>query len=229
MNLTGILWLTLSTSALDSLNPIAIAQQFMLQSMTEKKRNIIAFIAGTGIMNFTAGILVYYGLAAIFKIWLSALIRQYHHVLYFLAMAVGVICFALGLWFIYRQWIQKVKKADAKVAVKKPLSLSVKSLFFMGVLFCFFELSSALPYFAYLTFFVQLELSVYAVLGLLLVYNLIYCLPLIILLVLSTLLKDKLDVIYFWFQKIISAILKVAPPIVMLVLGVVFTYSAHLI
>lgn len=57
------LWITaLITSAIDSLNPIAISQQFVLQGLVKNKHHIWFFIVSIAFTNFLAGILAYYGL-----------------------------------------------------------------------------------------------------------------------------------------------------------------------
>ena len=47
-----VLLVTISTSAFDSLNPMAIGQQFVLQGLVKKPRDIWYFILTTGFVNF---------------------------------------------------------------------------------------------------------------------------------------------------------------------------------
>lgn len=221
MKISTLLWVTISASALDSLNPIAITQQFALQSMVEKKRKIIAFIVSMGLTNFTAGMLVYYGLAAVFKKWLDAWMSQNGALLRIGAVVVGAICICAAGWFVYSKWIKKQSEQTEEGEIKKPKSLSTWSLFVMGIVFCGFELTSALPYFAYLTFLVQYKLSIPVVTSILLLYNLIYSLPLILLLIVSMFFDNKLEKIYSIFQKVVHGVIKVASPIVLSALGAV--------
>lgn len=55
---------TVVTSAADSINPVAISQQFMLQGMVKKARHIWFFIVSIAATNFAGGLLAYVGLIA---------------------------------------------------------------------------------------------------------------------------------------------------------------------
>src|SRR5690606_27128103 len=65
------------TSAVDSLNPVAITQQFVLQGMVKRPRDIWYFILPTGITNFIGGFLAYYGLVSIIGSFFDRLIGAY--------------------------------------------------------------------------------------------------------------------------------------------------------
>ena len=65
-----LLGTTIWVSFFDSLNPSAIAQQMLLQSMVKNKRHVWFFILGIGLANAAMGLAVYYGVAA----WVSKLL-----------------------------------------------------------------------------------------------------------------------------------------------------------
>lgn len=67
----GLLLPTILASAADSLNPIAITQQFILQGMVKKPRDIWYFILPTGITNLIGGFLAYFGLVALIENFLA--------------------------------------------------------------------------------------------------------------------------------------------------------------
>ncbi len=64
---------------------------------------------------------------------------------------------------------------------KSPAQLSPLSLFFMGATFCAVELTSALPYFGFLTLLAGYNLTVPFVFSYLLLYCFMYVLPLLVL------------------------------------------------
>ena len=53
----SLLGVTIGAGLVDSLNPIAIAQQFVLQSTAKSKHSILAYIFGIGLTNFIFGLL----------------------------------------------------------------------------------------------------------------------------------------------------------------------------
>ena len=56
----GLLVSTILTSAVDSLNPIAIAQQFFLQGIVKKPEHIWYFIGSMLLTNLVSGFLAYF-------------------------------------------------------------------------------------------------------------------------------------------------------------------------
>ena len=69
MNLSLIVT-TILASAADSVNPVAITQQFVLQGMVRKRQHIWFFIAATFLTNLACGMLAYCGLLEILvRLW----------------------------------------------------------------------------------------------------------------------------------------------------------------
>ena len=88
-----LLGTTIATSFLDSLNPSAIAQQMILQSMVKTKRHIWFFILGIGLANLILGLAVYYGIVAWVSRLLSLAVTRYPIPLFSLALIAGAVCF----------------------------------------------------------------------------------------------------------------------------------------
>lgn len=72
----GLLISTVLTSAADSLNPFAITQQFVLQGMVKKPKDIWYFIIPTGVTNLIGGFLAYFGLISFIGKILSMFIEE---------------------------------------------------------------------------------------------------------------------------------------------------------
>ena len=174
-----LLGTTIATSFLDSLNPSAIAQQMILQSMVKTKRHIWFFILGIGLANLILGLAVYYGIVAWVSRLLSLAVTRYPIPLFSLALIAGAVCFIWGIC-----WIRKthcMQTSQGNESTKEPASLSPISLFIMGTAFCAVELTSALPYFGFLTLLTGYQLAFPAVLLFVLLYDFMYILPLILL------------------------------------------------
>ncbi len=174
-----LLGTTIATSFLDSLNPSAIAQQMILQSMVKTKRHIWFFILGIGLANLILGLAVYYGIVAWVSRLLSLAVTRYPIPLFSLALIAGAVCFIWGICWIRKTQCTQASQGDE--STKEPVSLSPISLFIMGAAFCAVELTSALPYFGFLTLLTGYQLAFPAVLLFVLLYDFMYILPLILL------------------------------------------------
>lgn len=174
-----LLGTTIATSFLDSLNPSAIAQQMILQSMVKTKRHIWFFILGIGLANLILGLAVYYGIVAWVSRLLSLAVTRYPIPLFSLALIAGAVCFMWGICWIRKTHCTQASQGDK--STKEPASLSPISLFIMGAAFCAVELTSALPYFGFLTLLTGYQLAFPAVLLFVLLYDFMYILPLILL------------------------------------------------
>lgn len=174
-----LLGTTIATSFLDSLNPSAIAQQMILQSMVKTKRHIWFFILGIGLANLILGLAVYYGIVAWVSRLLSLAVTRYPIPLFSLALIAGAVCFIWGICWIRKTHCTQASQGDK--STKEPASLSPISLFIMGAAFCAVELTSALPYFGFLTLLTGYQLAFPAVLLFVLLYDFMYILPLILL------------------------------------------------
>ena len=152
-----LLGTTIATSFLDSLNPSAIAQQMILQSMVKTKRHIWFFILGIGLANLILGLAVYYGIVAWVSRLLSLAVTRYPIPLFSLALIAGAVCFMWGICWIRKTHCTQASQGDK--STKEPASLSPISLFIMGAAFCAVELTSALPYFGFLTLLTGYQLA----------------------------------------------------------------------
>lgn len=207
-----LLGITLTTSAADSLNPIAIAQQLSLQAVSQRKKDIRSFIWGIGLTNFLAGLLVFLGLDKFINQFLHQFLTRFPYLLPILSLLAGV-----GLLYL----VFRPKTAEKTAAVQK--GLNSRQLFGLGIMACLLELTSALPYFAFLALLTQYSLSLAVLAGLLILYNVIYSAPLILLYVCSIYFEDRLETFYhkfsalmFWLQK------NVIPPVLcLLALGLI--------
>ena len=156
-----LLGAAITASFFDSLNPSAIAEQILLQTMVRNKRHILFFIAGIGFANLAMGLAIYYGAANWASQAYSAITAAYPLYVYGAETAAGLLFLGLGIRLIVKtSRSQNSGGKEERAAPKPPAQLAPLPLFLMGAAFCFVELTSALPY---------------------LLYNFIYILPLLLL------------------------------------------------
>ncbi|MBO1308499.1 GAP family protein [Enterococcus sp. 669A] len=214
----AILSMTFVTSALDSLNPVAIAQQLSFQALSKKKKDIRSFIVGIGLTNFLAGLLFYQGINQLFVRFYQEFVQRFP-----MFLPTAALLAALGIiYFVFR------KKENEKQEEKKVTNLNATKLFFLGVLACVLELSSALPYFAFLGLLVSYQLSFGIVAVLLAIYNVIYIAPLLLIYIFSIYFEDKLTVFYNKFNQLIHWVLRyLVPPMLVLISLALAAYGLH--
>ena len=180
-----LLGTTVTASFFDSLNPSAIAQQMLLQAMVKNKRHIWFFILGIGTANLTMGLAIYYGIAAWVAKLLTKITETYPLYVYGAASGFGFLLLILGMWMIVKTRRSNIRNSDGEQeeisGAKAPARLSPLSLFIMGAAFCGVELTSALPYFGFLAILTSYGFVFPVALLFMLIYDLMYVLPLILL------------------------------------------------
>lgn len=209
----------LALSSVDSLNPIGITQQFILQGMVKKPRHIWYFIITTGVVNMIFGYLVYYGVMALINRYVDVLFTNYGALIYSLELAAGL---AL-LFFAVRGFVDyaraKRKGADASAAEReRALKTRIRSvtplaLIAVGVVSTASELTSAVPYFAFLAVLVKHQLPFWLLSLIFILYNMVYILPFVILFVVYVLSRRSFDRIYNFFKTRFRAVLELALPL----------------
>ncbi|MEG0293615.1 GAP family protein [Enterococcus sp.] len=210
------LLVTISTSAFDSLNPMAIGQQFILQGLVKKPRDIWYFILTTGIVNFLGGVLFYFSLSDLFiRLWesIKSGLAPY---LSSILLILGVAVIGYLIYYLWRSRFQKLE--ETKVTVKG--SFSPKALVLLGVGATISELATALPYFAFIGWLMNQSFSAVLVIGLMVIYNIIYMSPLMLMYVVYRTQEAKFDRFYHWIQLKMFQWKKVLIPVILLCLGV---------
>lgn len=227
----GLFISTILTSAADSLNPVAITQQFVLQGMVKKAKHIWYYIIAIALTNLTGGFFAYFGLISLIGDFLTKIIDKYGKVLFTTEFIVGI-CFIITVFYL----IQNTKIDDLKRQIKllrseaehsdeeettnKIKSVSPISLIALGVVATISELTTALPYFAFLAILFNYKLSVLAVTLILIVYNIIYSLPLIIMYFVYVKAQEKFDQFYVFIKKKMTKWAVFLAPVVVGIIGI---------
>lgn len=222
--LLQILGVTVGAGLLDSLNPIAIAQQFILQSVTERRHDILAYIFGIGLTNFIFGLLFYFGLAQLLRGMFESIQANCPLVLPMGAIIAGLSLLIYTFYQAYKLWQVKNSEAVEAATTEQALpdrKLSIIQLFGIGVVSCLAELTSALPYIGYLTYLISQDIHWNLSLTMLILYNLfLFNLPLYLLYGLSLRYEAYLSKIYVRFQLGVRFVLDKVLPVVLIILGI---------
>lgn len=207
-----VLLVTISTSAFDSLNPMAIGQQFVLQGLVKKPRDIWYFILTTGFVNFLGGVLFYFSLSDILiQLWnqIKTSVTPYLSIITLIG-AVGLILYLIRYFWL----IRRTKEEEVKVTIKG--SVSPLALVLLGIGATISELATALPYFAFIGWLMNQSFSYWAVIGLMVIYNLIYMGPLMIMYVVYRTQEARFDQFYHWIQIKMIQWKKVLVPVILI-------------
>lgn len=211
----GLFISTVLTSAADSLNPIAITQQFVLQGLVKKPKHIWYFIVSIGLTNFAGGLLAYFGLASLLEKFVAGIIARHSQTIFLLELATGVVLCAAAGYLVQSARINSLKKRlqekdnsmeekDQKAVAQKIKSVTPLGLIILGVAATISELATALPYFAFLAILFNFNLPFVQILVLLIVYNIVYSLPLIVLYFVYVKAQSKFDQFYVYIKNKIA-------------------------
>lgn len=221
----GSLFLTmLATSAVDSLNPIGIAQQFVLQGVVKKPRHIWYFIITTAVVNMIFGYMVYYGIITLIDSVFSKIMSEISTYLYIGELVAGIILFGFGIYKLIKR--KNNPSAEEKEENKKPVSVTPLALIGIGIVSTASELTSALPYFTFLAVLINYRLSFPFLTLILILYNMVYIAPFVILFIIYLISKQKFDAVYNFFRRLFSKLSAFLIPALLIIVGCVISYHA---
>lgn len=230
--MTALLLTALVTGFTDSFNPIAISQQFVLQGMVKKPWHIWFFIIMIAITNFTAGMLAYFGLITPLSSFVSYAVSKHRAIIFGIELILGIACMvAVGYTLsaaktnILKTQLQQLQNPagisgnDEATIAAKVKSVSPLALCALGIIATLTELTSALPYFAFLTVLFSYDLTVLPVVLIMIMYNIIYSLPLIAMYFIYIKSKSRFDSVYRFFKKLLKRISAVTVPLIIGIIG----------
>lgn len=217
----------LATSSVDSLNPIGITQQFVLQGLVKKPRHIWYFILTTAVVNMIFGYMVYYGVISLIKPLVDSVMNEltFWLALGEIVLAVGLLVFAV-FKIVKRKKNPKNAEKTEKEETKKPISITPLALIGFGVVSTVSELTSALPYFTFLAYLVNYTLPFYWITLILILYNMVYIAPFVLLFVIYLISKQKFDALYRFLKKWLTKLSNVLVPLFSILVAGFLTYHA---
>ena len=156
---------------LDFQNPVLLAAVILCMSTDRPFQNALILIAGHTVSYTLFGVLIIYGLAAIFEgLWvpLRELIENPEPADYIIACLLGL----LLLWIAVK-W--RINPPDPGKKPPEPKTGGVLGYLFFGAVINFVGAPFAVPYFAFINQLLRLEQSL--ILPNLILYNILYALP----------------------------------------------------
>lgn len=220
-----LLLTTIITSFLDSLNPFAISQQFLLQGMVKKRYHIWFYILAMLLTNYTCGIFAYYGFLNPILYFIYDMIDEHPQIVMFVKLTIIVILMILCIIKITQ--IQHPKTTLSSSEKKRFITPSLKPLYLIviGFITTLSELSTSLPYFTFLAILFSYQLSVFELLMILLLYNVIYCLPLILMYFIYKSKQQYFDRFYFYIKRCTTRWTPYLVPILCLIVILLLLYT----
>ncbi|MDF2803137.1 MAG: hypothetical protein K0S61_3040 [Anaerocolumna sp.] len=234
----GLLISTILASAVDSLNPIAITQQFVLQGMVKKPKHIWFFILPTGIVNLASGYLAYYGFINFIGDTFTSFVKKYGQTFFTWELILGIafliaVCYILqnGKIEALKKQLQMIQTGENKANEEEEMANKIKSvspqaLIALGVGATISELTTALPYFAFLGILFNYQLTIFEVSIILIVYNVIYTMPLVILFFVYIKAKGSFDRLYTVIKTQITKWANILAPTVVGLIGIFLVYHS---
>lgn len=218
---------------LDCLNPFTISMQVVLHGLVKKTGHVLYYIAGTFISYLLGGVIIYLGVDKLIAALIKPVLSTHGRLLFTAEVILGTGLVLLGLFFLIRQ----VRKAKGEPEISDgtageggqrrkeaiPKSVHPGYLFFIGASGTLFDLPTALPYLAFIAKLAEAAVNGVKVLFLLIVYNMIYILPLAVLFVVYLLIRPKAEIIMEKARVIFALISEWAAVLLPLLLGVLLS------
>jgi cytochrome c biogenesis protein CcdA len=171
-------------AAVDSINPNTMAVQIYLLSFPKPISRTISFITGYFLASWLSGWLLTLG----FTHLVAQIANNLGEALYFLQILLGLVFALFG--YYYNQFTSQSSPVD------RPRSISPRQTFWLGFAITVVEIPTALPYFAAIERIVSARLESLEIAYALTLYNLVFILPLAVL----------LGIYFFLYQNATSAL-----------------------
>jgi len=203
---------------IDSLNPFSIAVHIFLLGVLKNTNRIAFYVLGILVVYFVGGMLIFTGLTSVLDRLAGQFAAIPNLVLYGLESLLGVILVVYG--------IIEFRKKQRPRELRLEKDVSIWTLILLGGGGTLSDLPTAIPYLGFIAKMTEMKIELWLGCGLLLVYNVIYILPLLIIWALYLRYKDS---IRHRMESIIAIIEKVNKYIIVLfceVVGVLFVVDS---
>jgi hypothetical protein len=232
--LTSIITLAL----IDSLNPSTIAAQIFLLALKKPISRVISFILGTFVIYTAFGFIIVFILGEPIK----GFFYELGSTDYLILLAIGIALIAVGTILGWKRYIGKEGRSKSEGYVKKamaPMMAMLKTLnpvhtFFFGMASTAFDLPTSAFYFVALASLLEAGVGPFETTSLLILYNLLYILPLIVILLIYMIARDRSGplmnrinkLIGEWSGRLVISIL-ICIGVILVVFSMAFFYNWH--
>jgi hypothetical protein len=176
-----LLTLVVSVAAADSLNPSTLGPALYFAVGGHAKRDVALFTAGVFTVSTLGGVVLVLGPG---RALLAAVSKPRPHIVHLAELAGGalLVVAAAALWF---------GRDHLRQRLTRPRAVSGRSAFVLGAGIMAAELPTAFPYFGALIAIVESNRGIATEIALVLVFNVVFIAPLLLVLVLLLLSKER--------------------------------------
>lgn len=207
---------------LDSLNPATIATMMILLPLVKKKWHSLIFIAGTFIVYFSSGFLVFVGVDKYLKSIITDVLRKFSLYIGVVELAIASALIIIGIIQSYKLVRRIIKKEQSQkdymaavVKMVNPLALIV-----LAISSTLMDIPTAIPYFGFVGILSTSNINILTAIVLFILYCFVYVLPMVIIyLVFAFIQGERYNKIETTFRNIINKASEYLLPIMLLLIS----------
>jgi cytochrome c biogenesis protein CcdA len=207
----GLVALVVSIGLLDSANPSTVGPALYLATTPDARRSVAEFVAGVFAVNLVGGLVLTFGPGQLLIDAVPRPGRELKHEIE-LAFGVAALVVALVLWLLRRRLSGHVHQREHQVEGSSLL---------LGAGITAVELPTAFPYFAVIAALVASDARAPAKVAFLVLFNVLYVAPLLVILLLRLLADDNAVVRLERFREALHRRMGVLLPVAALLVAVV--------
>jgi len=164
-----VLVLVVTLGIADSINPSTVAPALYIATAKDARGSVASFTVGVFAISLIGGLALALGPGQLLFSWIPHPSRESHHLI---ELALGVVALALSavLWRGREGLSRRISKSEAQ---------SERASFALGAGIMVLELPTAFPYFAAIAAVVDSGANVLAQIGLIVLFNVVFILPLL--------------------------------------------------
>ncbi len=212
----------------DSLNPATIATMVILLPLVKKKWHSLIFIAGTFVVYFSSGFLVFVGVDNYLKLIITDVLRKFSLYIGVVALAIASALIIISIVQSYKLVRRIIKKEQSQkdymaavVKVVNPLALIV-----LAITSTLMDIPTAIPYFGFVGILSTFNTNILTAIVLFILYCFIYILPMIILyLAFAFIQRERFNKIEITFRNIINKASEYLLPIMLLLVSALLIWD----
>lgn len=211
-----------SLALLDSLNPASISLLIVLLPLVKKRPHLFFYIGGAFFTYLLIGLVFFYGIDHYLEAFIVGLIEKYALISRFIGISFGGGLIILGAFLTVQIFLSFKKPQQAPIIKTKVSIKSVHPLILLGLSISstLSDAPTSIPYLFFISHLAQ-EGNPFIMMFLhIIIYCLIYILPMILLYTAYNIAKSKFDKIEIWTQKAMALLSKYGFPLVSYVLGI---------
>lgn len=211
-----------SLALLDSLNPASILLLIVLLPLVKKTFHIFFYIGGAFLTYLLIGLVFFYGIDYYLEQLIASIIEKYAVISSIIGLSIGVTLVIIGASLTIRIIRSFRHKVDANQTKRKVSIKSVHPIMLLGLSMSstLSDAPTSIPYIFFISRLAQVNDPFIVVLIHIVIYCVIYILPMLILYTAFRMIKEKFSSIETWTRNAISILSKYGLPLVAYALGI---------